>query len=142
MLYIIFQHISLQFHSHLIKPLFKHYIPGYEWVGWRNDSMGMAGKPVEMVFEFDSVRNFSSIILHTNNMFSKDVQVIYKLWIIIIIKKTQLPPKNAPQKSAATAVLRHIMRSQGLADDELVSKTREKKKESPVSQFITEYLFA
>ncbi len=48
---------------------------GYEWVGWRNDTLGMAGKPVEMVFEFDSVRNFSAMILHTNNMFSKDVQV-------------------------------------------------------------------
>lgn len=35
----------------------------------------MAGKPVEMVFEFESVRNFSSIVLHTNNMFSKDVAV-------------------------------------------------------------------
>lgn len=30
---------------------------------------------MEMVFEFDSVRNFSAMILHTNNMFSKDVQV-------------------------------------------------------------------
>uniref|UniRef100_A0A182PVK2 Discoidin domain-containing protein n=1 Tax=Anopheles epiroticus TaxID=199890 RepID=A0A182PVK2_9DIPT len=45
----------------------------YDWVGWRNDSLGWAGKPVEMVFEFDSVRNFSSMVLHTNNMFSKDV---------------------------------------------------------------------
>lgn len=44
---------------------------GYEWVGWRNDSV----RPVEMVFEFDSKRNFSSIIIHTNNMFSRDVQV-------------------------------------------------------------------
>ncbi|XP_055299396.1 discoidin domain-containing receptor 2-like, partial [Sitodiplosis mosellana] len=51
------------------------YGKGYEWVGWRNDSLGMAGKPVEMTFEFDSVRNFSSIVLHTNNMFSKDVAV-------------------------------------------------------------------
>ncbi|XP_037031217.1 discoidin domain-containing receptor 2 isoform X2 [Bradysia coprophila] len=52
---------------------------GYEWVGWRNDTMGMAGKPVEMVFEFDSVRNFSAMILHTNNMFSKDVQVFFSI---------------------------------------------------------------
>lgn len=52
---------------------------GYEWVGWRNDTLGMAGKPVEIVFEFDSIRNFSAIILHTNNMFTKDVQVI---WLI------------------------------------------------------------
>lgn len=59
--------------------------------------MGMAGKPVEMVFEFDSVRNFSSIILHTNNMFSKDVQVIYKL-DNNLKNKTQLT-KYAPQKS-------------------------------------------
>lgn len=48
---------------------------GYEWVGWRNDTLGMSGKPVEMVFEFDTIRNFSSIVLHTNNMFSKDVAV-------------------------------------------------------------------
>ncbi|EDS35366.1 discoidin domain receptor [Culex quinquefasciatus] len=27
-----------------------------------------------MVFEFDTVRNFSAMVLHTNNMFSKDVQ--------------------------------------------------------------------
>uniref|UniRef100_A0A182YRZ6 Discoidin domain-containing protein n=1 Tax=Anopheles stephensi TaxID=30069 RepID=A0A182YRZ6_ANOST len=51
------------------------YIERYDWVGWRNDSLGWAGKPVEMVFEFDSVRNFSSMVLHTNNMFSKDVQL-------------------------------------------------------------------
>lgn len=48
---------------------------GYEWVGWRNDTYGTEGKPVEMIFEFDSVRNFSAIVLHTNNMFTKDVQV-------------------------------------------------------------------
>ncbi|XP_055850149.1 discoidin domain-containing receptor 2-like isoform X2 [Episyrphus balteatus] len=48
---------------------------GYEWVGWRNDTPGLLDKHVEIVFEFDSVRNFSAIVLHTNNMFSKDVQV-------------------------------------------------------------------
>lgn len=51
------------------------FLAGYEWVGWRNDTLGMAGKPVEMTFEFDQVRNFSAVMLHTNNMFSKDVQV-------------------------------------------------------------------
>ncbi|XP_055709689.1 discoidin domain-containing receptor 2 [Phlebotomus papatasi] len=52
---------------------------GYEWVGWRNDTFGGgAGKPVEMVFEFDTVRNFTSMLLHTNNMFSKDVQVFVR----------------------------------------------------------------
>lgn len=75
--------------------------------------MGMAGKPVEMVFEFDSVRNFSSIILHTNNMFSKDVQVIY----INLIIKTQLT-EYAPQMSAVTAFYVTLCEAKGLADDE------------------------
>ncbi|XP_036678481.3 uncharacterized protein smal isoform X1 [Drosophila suzukii] len=48
---------------------------GYEWIGWRNDTPGLLGNPVEIVFEFDTVRNFSAIVLHTNNMFTKDVQV-------------------------------------------------------------------
>lgn len=48
---------------------------GFEWVGWSNDSVGVAGKPIELTFQFDTVRNFSAMILHTNNMFSKGVQV-------------------------------------------------------------------
>ncbi|XP_023031811.1 discoidin domain-containing receptor 2 [Drosophila willistoni] len=46
---------------------------GYEWIGWRNDTL--VGRPVEITFEFETVRNFSAVIIHTNNMFSKDVQV-------------------------------------------------------------------
>ncbi|KAH8298160.1 hypothetical protein KR018_010081, partial [Drosophila ironensis] len=46
---------------------------GYEWIGWRNDTL--QGRPVEITFEFSTIRNFSSVIIHTNNMFSKDVQV-------------------------------------------------------------------
>lgn len=46
---------------------------GYEWIGWRNDTL--SGRPVEITFEFETVRNFSAVIIHTNNMFSKDVQV-------------------------------------------------------------------
>lgn len=49
--------------------------PGYEWVGWRNDTPGISGGPVEIVFQFDRVRNFSAAHLHTNNLFTKDVQV-------------------------------------------------------------------
>ncbi|XP_017773503.1 PREDICTED: discoidin domain-containing receptor 2 isoform X2 [Nicrophorus vespilloides] len=48
---------------------------GYEWVGWRNDTPGWAGYPLEIVFAFDKVRNFSAAHLHTNNLFTKDVQV-------------------------------------------------------------------
>ncbi|XP_065345024.1 discoidin domain-containing receptor tyrosine kinase B isoform X3 [Cloeon dipterum] len=45
---------------------------GYEWVGWKNES---GARPVEIVFEFDAVRNFSAVILHANNLYTKDVQV-------------------------------------------------------------------
>ncbi|XP_051161939.1 discoidin domain-containing receptor tyrosine kinase B [Leptopilina boulardi] len=48
---------------------------GYEWVGWRNDTWNVLEKPVEITFEFDYVRNFTSMHLHTNNFFTKDVQV-------------------------------------------------------------------
>ncbi|XP_054744294.1 discoidin domain-containing receptor 2 [Anastrepha obliqua] len=48
---------------------------GFEWIGWRNDTPNLLGHPVEITFEFEGIRNFSAVILHTNNMFSKDVQV-------------------------------------------------------------------
>ena len=46
---------------------------GYEWVGWKNDTV--ARQPVVITFEFDHVRNFSMILLHCNNLFSKGVSV-------------------------------------------------------------------
>lgn len=52
---------------------------GFEWVGWSNDSVGVPGKAVELTFQFDSVRNFSAMVLHTNNMFTKGVQVSDKV---------------------------------------------------------------
>jgi len=44
---------------------------GYEWVGWRNDS---STEPVSMIFEFDTIRNFSSVQVFCNNMYSKSVR--------------------------------------------------------------------
>ncbi len=46
---------------------------GYEWIGWKNESS--TSPPVEIIFEFDQVRNFSSARLHSNNLFSKSVHV-------------------------------------------------------------------
>lgn len=54
---------------------YETFFAGFEWVGWSNDSVGAPGKPVELTFQFDSVRNFSAMVLHTNNMFTKGVQV-------------------------------------------------------------------
>ena len=45
---------------------------GSSWVGWNNASHP---QPVQMTFEFDSVRNFSAMYLYMNNQFDKDVQV-------------------------------------------------------------------
>ena len=57
---------------------------GYEWVGWRNDSSERDRAPglVEIVFEFERVRNFTAVRFHANNMFSKDVRVFRRavLW--------------------------------------------------------------
>lgn len=44
------------------------------WVGWRSDAR--AGKPVEIKFEFDRMREFSEVHVYCNNQFTKDVQVI------------------------------------------------------------------
>ena len=61
---------------------------GYEWVGWRNDSTERPASDtrfVEILFEFERVRNFTAVRFHANNMFSKDVRVFRRavLWFSI-----------------------------------------------------------
>lgn len=46
---------------------------GYEWVGWKNDTVSR--QPVVITFQFDHIRNFTMILLHCNNLFSKAVSV-------------------------------------------------------------------
>ncbi|KAM4576078.1 discoidin domain-containing receptor 2 isoform 1-T1 [Odontesthes bonariensis] len=48
--------------------------PGYDYLGWRNDSLGTQGY-VEMEFVFDRKRNFTSMKVHCNNMFSRGVKI-------------------------------------------------------------------
>lgn len=43
------------------------------WIGWKNDSRN--SKPIEIKFEFDRVREFSSVHIYCNNLFTKEVQV-------------------------------------------------------------------
>ncbi|CAF1088238.1 unnamed protein product [Rotaria magnacalcarata] len=45
---------------------------GFEWVGWKKITKNRTFIPLK--FYFDSVRNFSEIRIHTNNMFSKDIE--------------------------------------------------------------------
>ncbi|XP_073808071.1 discoidin domain-containing receptor 2 [Danio rerio] len=60
--------------------------PGYDYVGWRNDGLGPGY--VEMEFQFDRQRNFTSMKVHSNNMFSMGVKIfssvscVFKLHLI------------------------------------------------------------
>ncbi|XP_063074829.1 discoidin domain-containing receptor 2 [Engraulis encrasicolus] len=47
--------------------------PGYDYVGWTNASFPSGY--VEMIFEFDRVRNFSSMKVHCNNMYTWGVRI-------------------------------------------------------------------
>ncbi|KPP66951.1 discoidin domain-containing receptor 2-like, partial [Scleropages formosus] len=46
--------------------------PGYDYVGWTNESF--PGNYVEILFEFDRIRNFTTMKVHCNNMFPKKVK--------------------------------------------------------------------
>ncbi|CAF0719378.1 unnamed protein product [Adineta steineri] len=45
---------------------------GFEWVGWKKSIQNRTS--IQLKFVFDSIRNFSEIHIHTNNMFSKDIE--------------------------------------------------------------------
>lgn len=49
---------------------------GYGWVAWRNDT-SYAG-PVEIIFKFDEIRNFSAVYIVASNIISKEVSVFSK----------------------------------------------------------------
>ncbi|XP_069562025.1 discoidin domain-containing receptor 2 isoform X1 [Brachyistius frenatus] len=51
-----------------------HVWPGYDYLGWRNDSLGTLPY-VELEFVFDRQRNFTSMKVHSNNMFSRGVKI-------------------------------------------------------------------
>ncbi|XP_062446721.1 discoidin domain-containing receptor 2-like isoform X2 [Rhea pennata] len=51
--------------------------PGYDYVGWKNESFSTGA--VEMEFQFDRPRNFTSMKVHCNNMFSKGVKIFQKV---------------------------------------------------------------
>ncbi|XP_042203595.1 LOW QUALITY PROTEIN: discoidin domain-containing receptor 2-like [Homarus americanus] len=56
---------------------------GYEWIGWKNDSRQT--QPVEITFEFDSVRNFTGLHMYTNNFFTKDTQVFSRARVLFSV---------------------------------------------------------
>ncbi|XP_076870902.1 discoidin domain-containing receptor 2 isoform X1 [Brachyhypopomus gauderio] len=52
-------------------------LPGYDYVGWTNESF--PNGYVEIMFEFDRTRNFTTMKVHCNNMFSQRVKVFQKV---------------------------------------------------------------
>lgn len=59
--------------------LTRHLFPGSRWVGW-NKTMMMPDEEVTLTFNFSETRLFYHIDIHTNNMFTKDVQVTPRLF--------------------------------------------------------------
>lgn len=49
--------------------------PGYDYLGWRNDSLGSQGY-VEMEFVFDRQRNFTSMKVHSCLLFTSSQQLL------------------------------------------------------------------
>lgn len=47
---------------------------GYDYVGWRNDSLTTFGH-VQLEFTFEKTRNFTYMKVHSNNMFSRGVKI-------------------------------------------------------------------
>lgn len=59
------------------------YDSSQSWVGWKNDTR--SGRPVEIKFEFDKVREFSAVHIYCNNQFTKDVQVFQSVKIMFSV---------------------------------------------------------
>lgn len=53
------------------------------WVGWKNDTR--ENKPIEIVFEFDKVREFTAVHIFSNNQFTKDVQVFSQAKVLFSV---------------------------------------------------------
>ncbi|XP_066548122.1 discoidin domain-containing receptor 2 isoform X2 [Amia ocellicauda] len=51
--------------------------PGYDYVGWTNESF--SNNFVEIMFEFDRIRNFTTMKVHCNNMFVKRVKTFKRV---------------------------------------------------------------
>lgn len=81
------------FYYFIIKITFSSLL-GYEWVGWKNDSS--FARPIEIIFTFDQVRNFSDAYFYCNNMHTKEVQVFSsaRIWFSIGGKYFNGPPVN------------------------------------------------
>jgi len=52
-------------------------VRGFEWIGWKKSHKNRTS--IQLRFDFDTIRNFSEIRIHTNNMFSKDIEQFHRI---------------------------------------------------------------
>uniref|UniRef100_H3C501 Discoidin domain-containing receptor 2 n=1 Tax=Tetraodon nigroviridis TaxID=99883 RepID=H3C501_TETNG len=99
-----------------------HVWPGYDYLGWKNDSLGTQGY-VEMEFVFDRQRNFTSMKVHSNNMFRSGVKIFsavscwFKPRLIAswepepVVFKTVLDDKNPSARYVTVSLNRRAAKS-------------------------------
>ncbi|CAF3035602.1 unnamed protein product [Rotaria socialis] len=52
---------------------------GYDWIGWRRKSTSTSN--INLFFQFNKIQNFTSIRLHTSNLFQRDVHLFNSILI-------------------------------------------------------------
>ncbi|CAF3598743.1 unnamed protein product [Rotaria sp. Silwood1] len=52
---------------------------GYDWIGWKRKSSLISY--INLVFHFDTIRNFTSIRIHTSNLFTRDIYLFHSIII-------------------------------------------------------------
>ncbi|XP_046990329.1 discoidin domain-containing receptor tyrosine kinase B-like [Schistocerca americana] len=62
---------------------------GYGWVGWRNETR--AGQPVEIIFEFDKVREFTGVHIFTDNEFTRSAEVFAEARLFFSVTGREFP---------------------------------------------------
>jgi hypothetical protein len=65
---------------------------GFEWIGWKKTMKNRTF--VQLQFYFDSIRNLSEIRLHTNNMFSKDIEQFRRINLTTYFNENSLEKKE------------------------------------------------
>lgn len=92
--------------------------PGYDYVGWNNESF--PNGYVEIMFEFDRTRNFTSMKVHCNNQFSKHIRVFRQVvchfrsdldWEVSPLSFSPVEDLKNPSARFVTVNLAHHMAS-------------------------------
>ncbi|XP_023810243.1 discoidin domain-containing receptor 2 [Oryzias latipes] len=90
--------------------------PGYDYVGWNNESFPSGF--VEIMFEFDRPRNFTTMKVHCNNMFSQHIKIFRQVvcyfrsdsdWESTVLSFSPVVDENDPSARFITVELTNRM---------------------------------